>query len=137
MINILVVSHCGLTVELIKTAEVIAGKQENLYFVQKNIDDENLFSLQEKVVDMLKKINTDKGTLILTDMLGGTPCNASLPACKDFTVEILTGVNLPMLLSAIFASRISPTVKDLANKVLEDGKKSMINAKELFMARLK
>ena len=137
MINILVVSHCGLTVELIKTAEVIAGKQENLYFVQKTIDDENLFSLQEKVADMLKKINTDKGTLILTDMLGGTPCNASLPACKDFTVEILTGVNLPMLLSAIFASKISPTVKDLANKVLEDGKKSMVNAKELFLARLK
>lgn len=137
MINILVVSHCGLTVELINTAEVIAGKQENLYFVQKTIDDENLFSLQEKVADMLKKINTDKGTLILTDMLGGTPCNASLPACKDFTVEILTGVNLPMLLSAIFASKISPTVKDLANKVLEDGKKSMVNAKELFLARLK
>ena len=37
MINILVVSHCGLTVELIKTAEVIAGKQDNLYFVQKSI----------------------------------------------------------------------------------------------------
>lgn len=137
MINILVVSHCGLTVELIKTAEVIAGKQDNLYFVQKTIDDENLFSLQKKVVDMLKKISTDKGTLILTDMLGGTPCNASLPACKDFNVEILTGVNLPMLLSAIFASKVYPTVKELANKVLEDGKKSMVNAKELFLERLK
>lgn len=137
MINILVVSHCGLTVELIKTAEVIAGKQDNLYSVQKTIDDENLFSLQQKILDTLKKINTEQGTLILTDMLGGTPCNASLPLCKDFKVEVLTGVNLPMLLSAIFASKICPTVKELAAKVLEDGKKSIVNAKELFLERLK
>ena len=137
MINILVVSHCGLTVELIKTAEVIAGKQDNLYFVQKTIDDENLFSLQQKISETLKKIKADNGTLILTDMLGGTPCNASLPLCKDFNIEILTGVNLPMLLSAIFASKTATNVKDLANKVLEDGKKSMFNAKELFLERLK
>ncbi len=137
MINILVVSHCGLTVELIKTAEVIAGKQDNLYFVQKTIDDENLFSLQQKISETLKKIKSDNGTLILTDMLGGTPCNASLPLSKDFNIEILTGVNLPMLLSAIFASKTATNVKDLANKVLEDGKKSMVNAKELFLERLK
>ena len=137
MINILIISHCDLTKELIKTAEVIAGKQENLFYIDQNIKDENLSSLQEKISEILKKINNEKGTLILTDMLGGTPCNASVLLTKNFNIEVLTGVNLPMILSAIFTSRISQNAKDLADKVLADGKKSIVNAKQLLLERMK
>ncbi|MDD2524331.1 MAG: PTS mannose transporter subunit IIAB [Endomicrobiia bacterium] len=137
MIKILIVSHCGLTEELIKTAEVIAGKQENLFSIQKTIDDDNLCSLQERISKILEEINDEKGTLILTDMLGGTPCNAAVPMCKKFNIEVLTGVNLPMLLSALFTSRTAANVKELADKVLADSKKSIVNAKELLLARLK
>ncbi|MBQ3835006.1 MAG: PTS sugar transporter subunit IIA, partial [Elusimicrobia bacterium] len=105
MINILIVSHCSLAKELIATAEVIAGKQENLFFIEKNMKDENLQSLQAKIDELLDKISTPEGTLILTDMLGGTPCNASLLLTKKYNVEILTGVNLPMILAAAFASK--------------------------------
>lgn len=137
MIKILIVSHCGLTEELIKTAEVIAGKQENLFSIQKTIDDDNLCSLQERISKILEEINDEKGTLILTDMLGGTPCNASVPMCQKFNIEVLTGVNLPMLLSALFTSRTAANVKELADKVLSDSKKSIVNAKELLLERLK
>ena len=137
MINILILSHCELTKELIKTAEVIAGKQENLFYIDQNIKNENLASLQEKISEILKKINSEKGTLILTDMLGGTPCNASVLLTKDFNIEVLTGVNLPMILSAIFASRTVQNAKELADKVLTDGKKSMVNAKQLLLERMK
>lgn len=137
MINILILSHCELTKELIKTAEVIAGKQENLFYIDQDIKNENLASLQEKISEILKKINNQKGTLILTDMLGGTPCNASVLLTKDFNIEVLTGVNLPMILSAVFASRTVQNAKELADKVLTDGKKSMVNAKQLLLERMK
>ena len=55
MINILVLSHCELTKELIKTAEVIAGKQENLFHINQDIKNENLASLQGKISEILKK----------------------------------------------------------------------------------
>ncbi|WP_372519073.1 PTS sugar transporter subunit IIA [Candidatus Ruminimicrobiellum ovillum] len=137
MINILILSHCELTKELIKTAEVIAGKQENLFYIDQDIKNENLASLQEKISEILKKVNNEKGTLILTDMLGGTPCNASVLLTKNFNIEVLTGVNLPMILSAVFASRTVNTAKDLADKVLADGKKSIVNAKQLLLERMK
>ncbi|MBR4633208.1 MAG: PTS mannose transporter subunit IIAB [Elusimicrobia bacterium] len=137
MINILIISHCDLTKELIKTTEVIAGKQENIFYIEQNIKDENLASLQQKIGEILKKINNESGTLILTDMLGGTPCNASILLSKNFNIEILTGVNLPMILSAVFASRTAQTAKDLADKVLADGKKSIVNAKQMLLERMK
>ena len=137
MINILIISHCDLTKELIKTTEVIAGKQENIFYIEQNIKDENLASLQQKIGEILKKINNESGTLILTDMLGGTPCNASILLSKNFNIEILTGVNLPMILSAVFASRTAQTAKDLADKVLADGKKSIVNAKHMLLERMK
>lgn len=137
MINVLILSHCNLTKELIKTAEIIAGKQENLFSIDQDIKDENLVSLQSKISEILEKINNEQGTLILTDMLGGTPCNASVLLTKKFNIEVLTGVNLPMILSAIFASRTVSNAKELADKVLADGKKSMVNAKQLLLERLK
>jgi PTS system mannose-specific IIA component len=137
MINVLILSHCELTKELIKTAEVIAGKQENLFYIDQDIKNENLASLQKKIDEILKKINNEKGTLILTDMLGGTPCNASVLLTKSYNIEVLTGVNLPMILSAIFASRTVQNAKDLADKVLSDGKKSIVNAKQLLLEKMK
>ncbi len=137
MINILILSHCELTKELIKTAEVIAGRQDNLFYLDQDIRKENLSSLQNKISEILQKINSEKGTLILTDMLGGTPCNAAVLLTKIYNIEIITGVNLPMILSAIFASRVSPTAKDLAAKVLADGKKSIVDAKQLLFEKLK
>ena len=76
-------------------------------------------------------------TLILTDMLGGSPCNASVLLTKSYNIEVLTGVNLPMILSAIFASRTVQNAKELADKVLADGKKSIVNAKQLLLERMK
>lgn len=137
MINILILSHCELTKELIKTAEVIAGKQENLFYIDQDIKNENLASLQEKISEILDKINNEKGTLILTDMLGGTPCNASVLLTKNYNIEVLTGVNLPMILSSIFASRTTQSAKELADKVLADGKKSIVNAKQLLLEKMK
>ena len=70
-------------------------------------------------------------------MLGGTPCNAAMLLTKIYNIEIITGVNLPMILSAIFTSKVSQTAKELAAKVLVDGKKSIVDAKQLLLEKLK
>ena len=137
MIKILIVAHCGLTEELIKSAEFIAGKQTNLIFVSKNTNDESLSSLQEKILNTINENDDGSGILILTDMFGGTPYNASMRACFNNNVEILTGVNLPMILSAIFSAKTVNSVKELADKVLKDGLKSIVNAKQSFLEKLK
>lgn len=132
MIKIIVTAHGGLAQELVNSAELIVGKQSNLYAIKKGAND-SLAQMQERIDILLRRINDEDGTLILTDMIGGTSCNASAPMCVSFNTEILSGVNLPMLLSAIFASKNVASAVDLADKVLFDGKKNIINVKKMLL----
>jgi mannose/fructose/sorbose-specific phosphotransferase system IIA component len=131
MINVIIVTHGALSEELMFSAERIAGKQDNVYAIKMS-QQESLQQMQEKIEAFIKSINDTKGTLILVDMVGGTPCNAAVPLCRAFNTEILTGVNLPMVLSAMFSSKSFESAKDLADKVFKDGQKSILNIKRLF-----
>jgi PTS system mannose-specific IIA component len=134
MIKIVVLAHGKLAQELINSAEIIAGKQSNLYVIKKS-DNDSLAQMQNRIKNLLKNINDEDGTLILTDMIGGNPCNASTLTCRSLNTlntEILSGVNLPMILSAIFSSKNAKTVSDLAKKVLLDGQKGIINIKKYY-----
>ena len=71
----------------------------------------------------------------MVDMLGGTPCNIALLKTKDKAAEVITGVNLYMILSS-FTHRESLDLKALAAKAAEDGRRAIILAKELFMKKL-
>ncbi len=136
MIKIVVSTHGKLAQELVRSAEVVAGKQSNLYVVKKS-DNDSLVQMQNRINNLLKSINDEDGTLILTDMIGGNPCNASAPTCKSLNTEILSGVNLPMVLSAIFSSKNTKTVSALAEKVLLDGRKSIINVRKMLFNKRK
>lgn len=136
MIKIIIAAHGELAQELVNSAEIIAGKQSNLYVVKRTADD-SLIQMQEKIESLLEQISDESGTLILTDMMGGTPCNAAAPMCRKFNTEVLAGVNLPMILSAVFASKTMSNASDLADKVLADGQKSIINVKRLLLSRMK
>ena len=132
MIKIIVTAHGELAQELVNSAELIAGKQSNLYAIKRGAND-SLIQMQKRIGILLRSINNENGTLILTDMIGGTSCNASAPMCISFNMEILSGVNLPMLLSAIFASKSVVSAIDLADKVLFDGQKSIVNIKKMLL----
>ncbi|GMO66988.1 MAG: PTS galactosamine/N-acetylgalactosamine transporter subunit IIA [Endomicrobiia bacterium] len=135
MVKIIVVAHGELAQGLVNSVEAIVGEQSNLYVVKREIGD-SLVHMREKVNNLLEEVNDDDGSLILTDIVGGTPCNASAPICMSFNIEILSGVNLPMILSAIFSSKKRDiTISDLAEKVLFDGQKSMINVKKNYLMR--
>jgi PTS system mannose-specific IIA component len=136
MIKIVVSTHGKLAQELVNSAKIVAGEQSNLYVIKKS-DNDSLAQMQNKINNLLKNINDEDGTLILTDIIGGSPCSASTPTCRFLNTEILSGVNLPMLLSAIFSSKNTKNVSDLAEKVLLDGQKGIINIKKMLFNKIK
>jgi PTS system mannose-specific IIA component len=134
MIKIIVITHGQLGSELIRTAESIVGKQEEAIILTLYAN-ESLSTMCERVGEAIKDTD-ESGALIMTDMLGGTPCNACLPFCNTNNIEVVSGVNLYMILSS-FINRNHMPLKDLASKVINDGKKSINNAKEIFLKKLK
>ena len=88
MINILVVTHGNFGNELIKSAEMIAGKQENIealgLFVE---DDFDMF--KSKMKNKIKELENEEGVLVLTDMFGGTPSNASFANLNNLDFRLL------------------------------------------------
>ncbi len=135
MIKILIITHGELGKEMLRTAEMIIGKQEEVEAMTLTTQD-SLATMHARVGEILKGITTSDGTLILTDMLGGTPCNACLPFSTDYNIEIVSGLNLYMLLSALI-NRTHIDIKGLAVKVISDGQRNIANAKEIFLKKLK
>ncbi len=124
MTGILLVTHANLGSALIETAELILeGSQENIGFVSINIK-ENPDSLRKKIKKGISKVKTDKGILILTDMFGGTPSNLSYSFLEEGIVEVISGVNLPILLKAI-NSRKKMDMATLTSSLIETGKRSI------------
>jgi mannose PTS system EIIA component len=134
MIKILVITHGNLGKVFIETAESIVGQQQDANYLNLAAED-SLSSLSQRTEEYLQSHQEQDGVLILTDMLGGTPCNACLPLSTKYKVEIISGINLYMLLSA-FLNRNSLPLEELAKKVIIDGKKNIINIKEIFMKKL-
>lgn len=136
MIQIIIVAHGELASQLQKSAEMIAGKQPGLHALDRGLQD-SLADMRLKIDGLVKRAGAEDGVLLLTDMVGGTPCNASVPACGSVNFEVLAGVNLPMVLSAVFAGKNISNVSELAAKVLADGQKSIVDVKKMFLSRMK
>jgi len=96
MIGTLILSHGRLADELLTAGTTIAGGLEG--FESVSLDwSETYEHAQTKIRESLERLDTGDGVLILTDMFGGTPCNIALTFMEPGRVEIVTGVNLPMV----------------------------------------
>jgi len=97
MIGVVVVSHCQLAAELIAAAELIVGRLKGFKGI--SIDPKsNPDQIREEIAAAIRKVDKGSGVLILTDMFGGTPSTISFSFLQDNRIEVVTGVNLPMLL---------------------------------------
>ncbi len=101
MIGVLVVTHYDLGKNLIKTAKSITGKNlEAFEHISINpVEDVN--SIRDKIESAIKSLENTRGIIILTDMYGGTPSSISCSFLKKNEIEILSGVNLPILMKTI------------------------------------
>ncbi len=130
MIGLLIVTHCDLGKEFLNAAEFIVGRMdavEAVSITQVSESEETRKMIEEKI----DALDNGQGVLILTDMFGGTPSNISLSFLKEKMVEVLTGVNLPMIIS-VAQNRSDLTLSELAEKAQEAGKMSISLAGKLL-----
>ena len=124
MIGITIVTHRQLGDALIDAAGFILGnKPEAVVSVSIDIN-EKVDALRSDIAKAIKKVQQQEGVLILTDMFGGTPSNLSYSFLEEGKVEVISGVNLPMLIKAV-GSRDKMALSDLAVHLETYGKKSI------------
>ena len=125
MIGIVIVTHGQLGEALIGAAEFILGRRPAA-IESITIDlSENAEKLRAKIVQGLKKVEGQKGVLILTDMFGGTPSNLSYSFLEEGRIEVLSGVNLPILIQAVNLRDKNIQLGQLAADLEVFGKKSI------------
>ena len=124
MIGVLVVTHCRLGDALLEAADFILGERPEAMTAVSIDLNESADKLRNKIADGIKKLKSDDGILILTDMFGGTPSNLSYSFLEEGRIEVISGVNLPILIRAASA-RKNQTLSELATNLESFGKKSI------------
>lgn len=127
MIGVVVAAHGRLAEELIRTAEAVVGKLERVIgiSVAAAIPD-----CRERIAQAIREVDSGEGVIVLADLLGGSPCNLGLSFAAEKDVEVVTGVNLPMLLKVASLRSSGKKVADLAHDLAEAGRRSIGHASE-------
>jgi len=135
MVGVVVVTHCHLGKELVSAAELVVG-EELKQFQSVSIDPkEGSEEIREKIIAAIRKVDEGQGVLILTDMYGGTPSNISLSFLEEKKIEIITGVNLPMLLKlATYHNEMD--LEALAVFITDYGQRNINLASEVLRKRI-
>ena len=131
MTGILVITHAGLGQSLIETLEFIMNiKYENFAAISINIK-ENPDALLKKIKNGIKKVRHGQGVIIFTDMFGGTPSNLSYSFLEEDKVEVMSGVNLPILMKAMEIRDKTPLMETV-QILVEYGKRSISQASAIL-----
>jgi PTS system mannose-specific IIA component len=132
MIGVVIATHGKLAEELIRTAEAVVGEIEQIVPV-------SIVATAPDVRGDLKaaiqKVDQGQGVLLLTDIFGGSPTNLCLSFLTERQVEVVTGVNLPMLLQ-LPSARLKGNIVEVARKLVEAGQKSVAHASEALRRML-
>ena len=132
MIGIVVVAHFGLAEKFVDAATHVAGKEAD-HIVAVTIDHQkDVQEINQDIANAIKQVESDDGVLILTDMFGGTPCNMSLPFLKEGTVEVITGLNLPMLIELVDGKNDGKSLTEFAQSLLTLGQKNICMASDIL-----
>jgi len=130
MIGALVVTHGHLGQELVAAAEMIVGEISHIRAVTIGWHDD-VNDAQVEIEKHISEVESGSGVLILTDMFGGTPSNIALSFHNPGTVDVLTGVNLPMIIK-IANQKEGDTLQSLARMVRDQGRSSIAMASDLL-----
>jgi PTS system mannose-specific IIA component len=133
MVGVLIVSHGGYAEALISSLQFLVGKQQKIRGVSiwpKDQEKEVKDRIQKKMVE----VDDGEGVVILTDILGGTPTKLSLSCFENEKVEVVTGVNLPMLLT-VSSYRKGKSLEEIGRLAKKSGRRSITLAKKLLGLR--
>ena len=96
MIGLVLVTHGRLAEEFVHALEHVVGRQEHMQAVSIGPDDK-MEARRADIAAAVKSVDTGEGVIILTDMFGGTPSNLAISLLQEGKVEVVAGLNLPML----------------------------------------
>lgn len=125
-----VVSHGQLANELLSAAETVVGPVESIHAVSIGWHDD-VEMAKDEIQRAIKQADQGSGVVVLTDMFGGTPTNISAMFLKEGEVEIVTGVNLPMIIKFVTSDR-ETSLNELAREIEEQGKQSIYRTAALL-----
>jgi mannose PTS system EIIA component len=130
MIGVVVVTHGQLATELLNAAEMIVGDLPQFAAVSIGWH-EDTQDAREEIAQAIARVRQGSGVILLTDMFGGTPSNLAMTFLGDDTVEVLTGVNLPMLIKLAGAAA-NPDLLGVAREMREQGRNAIWVASDLL-----
>jgi len=131
MIGVLIITHGNLGHELIKAAEMIKGDTRGIASISLDASTA-VEEIKKTITTAIKKADTGEGVLVMTDLFGGTPSNISLSFLREDKVEVVTGVNLPMLLKISDIREDKKKLAEFANLVKVYGRKNIYLASEIL-----
>ncbi len=135
MIGVVIVTHCHLAEELICAAQLVVGEELKQFQAVPVEPKDGSEGIREKILAAIRKVDSGQGVLILTDMYGGTPSNISLSFLEEKRIEVITGVNLPMLLK--LATLEDPLdLERLAVFITDYGQRNINLASEVLKKRV-
>ena len=130
MVGVLILTHGGLAPELLAAARVISGDLETFEALALEWSD-SFDEAKRRVSEVLKRLDGEQGILIFTDILGGTPFNVAMAFREPGRVEIVSGVNLPMIVRLGCLLTDDMRVTDLATWIRDKGRSSICSSDDL------
>jgi PTS system mannose-specific IIA component len=130
MIGAVIITHSGIGRELITTAEHLVGEIDGIVAVTVH-SEMNAFEARKAISQAIKQVDQGDGVLLLTDLLGGFPCNIAFSFLNNDKVDVLTGVNLPMILT-FWSKRPNSALPETAKTIQRSGMRSISRARGLL-----
>jgi len=130
VIGVVVVTHGQLATELVNAAETIVGDLPRFAAVSIGWHDAVELA-REEIAEAVARVDSGRGVIVLTDMFGGTPSNLAITFLAEGQVEVITGVNLPMLLK-LASTRQAADLREVARGIREDGRTGIWVASDLL-----
>jgi mannose PTS system EIIA component len=121
MIGLVLVTHGRLAAEFRAALEHVVGPQDGIETISIGPDDD-MEQRRAEIIKTVKRVDSGDGVILLTDMFGGTPSNLAISVMEDIQVEVLSGMNLPMLIKLV-SIREGASLEDAVEQAQEAGRK--------------
>ncbi|MBY0530668.1 MAG: PTS sugar transporter subunit IIA [Xanthobacteraceae bacterium] len=131
MIGLVLVTHGRLAVEFRSALEHVVGPQKQIETVTIGPDDD-IEGCRKQIIEAVKKVDSGNGVAILTDMFGGTPSNLAISVMNTPNVEVVAGINLPMLVKLAKVRDDTPLIQAVAHA--QDAGRKYINIASRVLA---
>lgn len=133
MIGLVIVTHGALAAEFRAALEHIVGKQQQLATISIGPDDD-MEQRRTNILDAVRQVDSGEGSVLLTDMFGGTPSNLAISVMDNANVEVIAGINLPMLIK-LASIRGECSLEDAIEQAQEAGRKYISVASQVLSGK--